>query len=391
MDRLKIAIVSGILHPRYGGPPSVIQAHIKGLVPYADTTVFGVADPGDEEELKKIYPGCRLFLRTFPKRWFRGKGLREALMAQAGDFDVIHSHMLWDYAVWASWKAAKKNKKSLIVTPHGSILNVWRWKPLHKVFYRELIMKRLFKDCAFVHALNAREEKACLDFGVKSNIRIIPNGLSEMEYLKQRSPGEALQKWPQLRGRRVLLFMGRLSQLKGLDILPQAWANCLQQTKTKDWILVIAGPDYRGFQVEVDRRIKELSIENWTLITGPVFGSLKDSLLTASEAFVLPSYTEGFSMAILEAIAANLPCLYSTECHFPELAQKEGGLEIEPKLDSLVQALIQVVNQSFSDLKKMGQKANELGRQKYTLEKVAQQLIGVYREATKKNGNSGFF
>ncbi len=381
MNRLNVALISGILHPKYGGPPSVIKAHREGLAPYANTKVFGISDPGDEAELRNIYPECDLFPAAFPKRWFRGKGLRKALTDQAPHFDILHAHMFWDHAVWAAWRASKKNKKPFIVTPHGSILNVWRWKPFHKIAYREWILKIALKDCAFVHALNTREERGCHEFGVSCPIRVIPNGLPEAEYLKKREPQAAWTQWPSLKNKRILLYMGRLSQLKGLDMLPQAWAACLKQSQNKDWMLVIAGPDYRGFSVNVIEQVKELGLEDRVLVTGPVYGEMKDSLLAAAEAFVLPSYTEGFSVAILEAIAASLPCLYTTECHFPELAEAGGGWNIKPEKGDLSQALTELIRLTPGQLRKMGQAANLLGRSKYTLEKVSLQLIKMYRDA----------
>ena len=388
MSKMNIALISGILHPKYGGPPSVIKAHIEGLTSFANTKVFGVCDESDQKELNGIYPNSELFPAVFPKRWFRGKGLRKALTEQGGQFDVLHAHMFWDHAVWATWKSGKRNHKPFIVTPHGSILNVWRWKPLHKISYKKLLLKKILEDCSFIHALNKREEQGCREFDVKCPIRIIPNGLLKSEYLKKREPHAALEKWPILKGKRVLLFMARLSRLKGLDILPQAWAECLKKTQNKDWVLAIAGPDYRGFGKEVERQVKDLGLSDRVVLTGPVFGELKDSLHSAAEVFVLPSYTEGFSVALLEALAAGLPCLYTTECHFEELAEVGGGWCIEPKFDSLVQALREVVVQSQETHKSIGNKANKLGLEKYTLENVALQLVEMYKDAIRNNSNA---
>jgi glycosyltransferase involved in cell wall biosynthesis len=316
LTQLKIAIVSAQIHPKYGGPPSVIQAHRESLVSHAIVKIFGGYDASEQEELGKLYPGSELFPLSFPKRWFRAVGLRKALAVQAGDFDVFHAHMLWDHATWAAWQAARVAGKALIVTPHGNIINTGRWKPAHKGLYRQFVLDPLFEETTFLHALNKREEQACHALGVKCSIRVIPNGLPELAYRLERQSAQALERWPKLKNRRVLLFMGRVAPLKGLDLLPEAWGGCLRQSGNKDWVLAIAGPDYRGFTATVRRQIEELDLEGQTLLTGPVYGPIKDSLLSCAEAFVLPSHTEGFSIALLEAIAARLPCLYRPSVTF---------------------------------------------------------------------------
>ena len=68
---------------------------------------------------------------------------------------------------------------------------------------------------------------------------------------------------------------------------------------------------------------------------GHVAGERARQVWAAADAFVLPSYSEGFSMAILEALACSLPCLITTACHFPELAEAGGGIVVEPTRDGV--------------------------------------------------------
>jgi glycosyltransferase involved in cell wall biosynthesis len=386
MGRPRIGIVSGILNPRYGGPPVVVRGHVRGLGSRAEVKVFGVQDPGDEAELRGLYPGCELFPRAFPKRWFRGQGLRRALVEQAPGLDLLHAHMLWDHTVWATAYAARRAKVPFIVSPHGNILNVEPWWPPHKVAYREIVLKPLLKNCAFVHALSEREAEGCRRFGVVCPIRVIPNGLPLSDYSLRRDPDLALETWPALKGRRVLLFIGRLAPLKGLDMLLNAWSRCLRDPSLRDWILVIAGHDYRGYAHQVALQVKALGLEGSVILPGPVLGALKQSLLGHAEAFTLPSRTEGFSVALLEALSASLPCVYTTECHFSELAKKGGGWEVQPNAGDLSEALELALRQTPERLRSMGAAGNALGRSKYSLERVADQLLDMYRTAMGRRG-----
>src|SRR5665213_1806758 len=275
MTKPKIGVVSGILNPSYGGPPAVIRGHIKGLGARADIKVFGVKDPGDEAELRGLYPGCELFPKVFPKRWFRGRGLRRALFGQAPGLDLLHAHMLWDHTIWATALAARHAKVPFIVSPHGNILNVRSWWPPHKVIYREAVLKPLLKDCAFVHALSEREAEGCRRFGVVCPIRVIPNGLPLSDYSLPKNPALAHETWPALKGRRVLLFVGRLAPLKGLDLLLSAWSRCRRDPSLRDWILVIAGHDYRGYAHHVALQVAAMGLEDSVVLPGSVRGALK--------------------------------------------------------------------------------------------------------------------
>ncbi|MEW6107755.1 MAG: glycosyltransferase [Nitrospirota bacterium] len=379
LKQLSVGIVSGILHPRYGGPSTVVKVHFKGLSPYAHIKIFGVAQHDEFDDILEIFPNAHLFKKTFPDRWFRSKGMMEALYEASSHYDIIHAHMLWDYPVYAAWKAAKRAKKPLIITPHGSLSSPWRYKAFHKLVYRKLILEQILNDTAFLHVLNKFEEIACREFGIKCPIKIIPNGLPLTEYVRVRTPEQALDHWPQMRNRRVLLYLGRLWSEKGLDILSTAWAEANKLSKfAKDWIFVIAGPDYKNYKSYLIDKIKDLGIKSQVLITGPVTGELKHSLFAAAEVFVLPSRSEGFSMALLEAIAAGLPVLYTTECNFPELAESGGGWEIPLREYELIASLSEIIRIHSDTLRAIGEKGRALGLKNYTMEQISFQLLEMY-------------
>jgi len=378
----KIGVVTGILHPTYGGPSTVVQMHIKGLSAYSTIEIFCVAKRDEVKHISNTFPNAKVFPRTFPDRWFRGKGLKDELIKSAVKLDIIHAHMLWDYPVYAAWRASKLARKPLVITTHGSLSAPWRYKAIHKRIYRRLILDRILNDTSFIQVLNTDEASACREFGVPCNVRVIPNGIPSTEFHCYRDPAGALRKWPQLRDKRILLYLGRLWSEKGLDILPEAWAETLKDSKNAlDWLLVIAGPDYRNYQIKLLSRIKSLGIEPHVLFTGLIDVKLKESLLAVAECFVLPSHGEGFSMALLEAMAAGLPALYTTECHFSELAANGGGWEISAQKNELVQWLCEIVSFDQEALQAVGKKAWILGRERYTLESVTEELVSLYKEA----------
>lgn len=378
---MRIAIVSSLLDPAYGGPATVVKAHAEALAPDCDVTVVGCAPRARLADVRALFPGAQVFAEAFPRRWFRGSGLADWMLANARRFDLLHVHMLWDHPTWATWRASRAASRPFVITPHGSVSSAWRTAALHKRIYRHLVLDRVVRDASAVHALNPAEARACREWGVDSRIEIIPNGLPEACFLETHDPAAAHDRWPLLRGRRVMLYLGRLWGDKGLDALPEAWK---QATPAPEWRLVIAGPDYRDYEAGLLRRIAALGLTGSVVVTGPVRGALKDSLLGASECLVLPSRSEGFSMAVLEAMAAGMPSILSTECHFPELAAAGGGWEIPIGIAALGRAIRDVCNRSQEELRSRGHIARELGRREYTLESVARRLTRLYSSILDK-------
>ena len=373
---LRLAIISSLLHPCYGGPPSVVRMHAEALRGQADVTVYGCSAPGDEAEVGALFSNSRIFPETWPRRWFRGSGLHRALRHDATQFDILHAHMLWDHSTWATWRVAKKACKPFVVTPHGSLSSVWRTQAMHKRFYRRLVLDRMFGDVGALHVLNQAEADACRVLGVNVRIEVIPNGLPAVEFDPSKDPERAWRQWPMLKGRRIMLYLGRLWWQKGLDLLPEAWAAAHPDN---DWLLVLAGPDYRGYKQELLNRINALGLKETILLTGPVDDELKQSLLNSSECLVLPSHSEGFSMALLEAMASGLPCVFTKECHFNELSACGGGWEIPLGIEPLTDVLRTVCQRLPEENRVTGEKARELGRMHYTSEFVAEQLMQLYR------------
>jgi glycosyltransferase involved in cell wall biosynthesis len=354
----------------------VVRMHAEALRPHIDVSVLGCAPKGKQREVEGLFPNSRIFQAACPDRWFRGPGMYSALRTLAAKCDVFHAHMLWDYTTWATWRIARADGKPFVVTPHGSLSSVWRTHSLHKRLYRLLVLDGMLRDVGAIHVLNQDEADACRDWGLGARIEVVPNGLPEAFYDKQASPELAYRQWPILEGRRIMLYLGRLWSQKGLDILPEAW---VEAQPDKDWLLVLAGPDYRGYEKNLRAGIDAQGLKSKVLLTGAVSGQLKTSLMTASECFVLPSHSEGFSMALLEAMAAGLPCIFTSECHFQELATCRGGWEIPLGKKYLSEVLHEVCKRSVFENNVTGLAAKALGREKYTSERVAGSLLNLYR------------
>ena len=232
------------------------------------------------------------------------------------------------------------------------------WALAHSGWKKRLLgwafQNRDLHRAACIHVNSRAEAAGIRGFGLKQPIAIIPNGV-DATFLGPLPGREQFERaFPQAAGRRIVLFMGRLHKKKGLGLLLRAWARLASQFT--DWIVVIAGPD-RGFETPARRLIQELGLAPSVILTGNLQGEAKREALGAAEVFVLPSFSEGFSMAVLEAMACSLPVLLTPQCNFPEAAASGAAVEVEPNVGSVESGLRRVLSLSVAERKKMGRSA----------------------------------
>jgi glycosyltransferase involved in cell wall biosynthesis len=183
---------------------------------------------------------------------------------------------------------------------------------------------------------------------------------------------------PALGGRPYFLFLSRLHYKKGLDYLADAFA--IVAARNSDVQLVVAGPD-DGARADFEGRIAAAKLSDRIHVPGPIYGTEKLSAIAGAACFVLPSRQEGFSMAILEALACGVPAVVSAECHFPEVAEVGAG-EVVPLEAAALAAAIGRVLADPDRRRKMGQAGRELVAVRFTWPRIAETSIETYRGLT---------
>jgi glycosyltransferase involved in cell wall biosynthesis len=174
----------------------------------------------------------------------------------------------------------------------------------------------------------------------------------------------------------VLLFFGRVHVKKGLDLLAKA-LGCVGPG-FPDLHLLVAGKDDGAWKPFAER-IETLGLSGRVTYIGHVGGELAREVWAAADAFILPSYSEGFSMAILEALACSLPCLITTACHFPELADAQGAIVVNPEAGEVAQGLLGLLERTDEERRRLGQNGRRLVENEYTWDQQAHRLASVYK------------
>jgi poly(glycerol-phosphate) alpha-glucosyltransferase len=342
-------------------------------------TIYTATCPGREVVQGMLHPStqCVAMPGRWMKRLFYSPGLRRLLADVVCDVEVVHNHSVWMLPNHYASAAARRWKKPVVFTAHGT-LEPWALgrSRLKKRLVGRWFQDRDLREAACIHVNSTAEVAGVRAYGLRNPIAIVPNGVDLGFFERQpEAQGTFLARHPELRHRPYCLFLSRLHEKKGLAHLLQAWARVCREFR--DWMLVIAGPD-NGFEGEVRRAVAELNLVHSVRLTGPLYGDDKLDALRSGSFLVLPSFSEGFPMVLLEALACRLPVLFTPGCNFPEIATAEAGVQVEPDAESTERGLRDLLSMSDCERRQMGGNGRALVESAYTWEQVARQMIEVY-------------
>jgi len=368
---MRVIHVIASLDPAHGGPPVVAEKLAAAQSALGHAAVVAAQD-GPGAALLPHHGFADLFRRPTAE-----------LLAVAGSADVMHLHGVWEPVLVCAARAARVLGVPYAVTPHG-MLDPWslaqkKWK---KRLALALGYRRMLDHAAFIHVLNADEQTLLKPLGLRAPAEVIPNGMALDELTPSPDPERFRSFRPGPGARRYVVFLSRLHYKKGLDYLADAFARISRRFADVD--LVVAGPD-GGEEAPFRERVRRLGLDGRVWITGPLYGPMKWSALAGAACFCLPSRQEGFSVAILEAMACRVPVVVSRDCHFPEITEVGAGRVVELKVDSIAAALADVLDDPTA-AQAMGSAGRNLVEQRFTWPRVAAHCVALYERYTN-NGS----
>jgi glycosyltransferase involved in cell wall biosynthesis len=290
--------------------------------------------------------------------------------------EVVHLHGLWQAQTRRGARSAMAARIPYLVAVHG-MADPWalRHKGWKKRIYLGLVEARNLRRASCLHALSRPEIEHLRAIAPWTPIGFVPNGV-DLAPFDDLPPRSALEdEHPELRGKFVLLFFARLHAKKGLDLLAEALRRVAPGRP--DLHLLIAGTD-DGEWTPFLTRMEEAGLSGRVTYLGHVSGEKARRVWAASDAFVLPSYSEGFSMAILEALACRLPCLITTACYFPEVAAAGGAVVVEPTSEDITRGLREVLERGAEERATLGRNGRRLVECEYTWDRQAKRLAAIY-------------
>lgn len=291
--------------------------------------------------------------------------------------DVVHVHSLYMFHDWVAGTLCRRHAVPYIVRPHGSLdpylylRRRWRKLPMELLFQR-----RVLSRAAAIHYTAEEEMHLAAPFAQGAPGAVVPLGLEPADYGALPPPGRFRAAYPAVGGRPIVMFLGRLHAKKGFDILMPAFARLLRAGF--DAQLVVAGPDY-GMRKRIEALARALSVADRVTFTGMLQGEAKLAALVDADLFVLPSYSENFGIAVIEALACGLPVLISDRVNIWREIVEDGSGRVAPcDVEAFGEALIDTMGDREA-LAAMAAAGPATVARRYTWDKVAVQLEALYR------------
>lgn len=284
---------------------------------------------------------------------------------------IIHQQGIWTFTSLVNVIYRRHYKKKCVIAPRG-MLDPWA---VHNSGWKKKIVGYLFEyrnlrsaDC--IHALCQSEYESIRKFGLKNPVAIIPNGITMPQISRYEREHE----------KKILLFIGRIHPKKGIKELIMGLKMVKERNPAlfNSWEIHIAGWDQNGHLNELKHLVEIYTLANEVKFVGSLYGEAKERALCQANAFILPSFSEGLPMSVLEAWAYELPVVMTDYCNIPEGFNYKCAVRVEPTPEDIYQKLILLFQLSDAELRCMGQRGKELVSQSFTWDVVARQTLELY-------------
>ena len=306
--------------------------------------------------------------------FFYSRDLRGYLQENIAGFDLVHLHDIFTYPVLIGGRLAAANGVPYVVQTHG-MLNQFRFRRrrLKKELFLRWYGAEVLAGAKALIALTDSERQQIIKSGLCNAPPVIPNGVDLNGYYPNGTAGKLC---------REVLYLGRIHPVKGLDLLLRAFAAVARNDRQVR--LIIAGPDENGYERELKGLSHSLNLSSQVEFTGFVDGERKQALLKNADVFALTSYSEGHSMALLEALACGKPALITEGCNFAAVADHDAGFVTGYDVDEISRRLATLLSDDALRAK-MSLNARDLIRKSYTWSIIGGKMLELYGQILAEN------
>ena len=293
---------------------------------------------------------------------------------QIRDFDVVHVHEHRQTLSIIVCYFARRYGIPYVVQAHGSVLPFFQKEGLKNIFDKVFGFKILY-GASKVFALTEVEKEQYLKMGVEEDrIEIVPLGINIEEYSNLPEGGIFREKFNISKDDKLIIFIGRVHEIKGLDLLIDAFKELADSVS--DVKLAIVGPD-DGYMDALNLRIAECGLSDKVIVTGPLYKKEKQEALVDCDLFVMPSKYESFTTSGLEAMACGKPLVLTKNNHIHDWVDGSVGLACDDDKMSLKDAMAEVLfDEELS--KKFGMNGRRLIQEKYNWDMINEQILNIY-------------
>lgn len=307
------------------------------------------------------------------------------LLAHAQDFDAVIVNGLWQYHSFAAWRALRRLGIPYFVFTHG-MLDPWfkrayPLKHLKKWLYWPWAEYRVLRDARAVLFTSEEERlQARRSFWFyRANEQVVAYGTSAPPTNAAELKAGFLAQHAKLRGARILLFLSRIHEKKGCDLLIRAFAQVAEADPTLQ--LVMAGPGQDGILARLKRIAQDCGVLERITWPGMLRDDMKWGAFYAADAFLLPSHQENFGIAVAEALGCGLPVLISDKVNiWREVKSHGAGMVAPDSLEGTLRSLREYLALAPPERQAMTGCARALYAERFTVTAMADSLLRVIEQ-----------
>jgi glycosyltransferase involved in cell wall biosynthesis len=370
---MKVGVYTPSLTSHSGGVGMAILNLYSKMCESNNTLSVEINSLNDGGEALQEFRKKNLTSNVFPSYKARTLGLSLPLLSHSvnSKADVNHLHGVWMLTSYSTLFSKIFNSTPYIISPHG-MLDPWivsrgQFKKILATYAYE---KWSWKNASVFHALNSREAEAIHLLVPKAKIVIAPNGIDvDPDDFVKHVDSEVTR----------ILFLGRFHPKKNLHSLATAICNISDDVfKKTPFILDVIGWGDALYEAEV-KSIASQKPERFNFL-GPKFGEDKENVIKNSHCFILPSFSEGQPVAVIEAMRVGVPVLINENCNMPELSQLKLTDDCGVTVESIQRAIITFLSLSSEEKRDLRQASFEFVKKKYSWEAVLPLYEQMYLE-----------
>jgi glycosyltransferase involved in cell wall biosynthesis len=382
---MKVLHVIPSLGPLRGGPSFVLRNLAAGLVDRGIETHVVTTDDNGRERLKmplnEVVVDQGVKYRYFERQlrpYTCSLPLARWLWKNTSSFDLVHIHAVFTFPSTAAAWSARARGVPYIVRPLG-VLNQWglqnrrRWAK--KLSFR-LVERGIFEHAELIHYTSDQERIEAEQAGAHASSIIIANPVDLKSIERQRHAGAFRARYPALKDRKLVVFLSRISPKKGLDLLVTAFSRLHQQIP--EALLVIAGAGDTDLIQKIKQRVSDARLSDHVFWPGFVEGDEKAAVLADADVFVLPSHSENFGVAVVEALSYGVPVIVSDQVGIHrEISSHRAGLVVPCESSALADALLEILSKPAlrTELASNGAK---LANTQFSREGILDAMVATY-------------
>ena len=293
--------------------------------------------------------------------------------------DVGHIHSLWSYTTFAMYRWSKICKKPYLYTVNAYLFDT----ALKQSGFKKKIalffgLKNVIKNASCIQVNTLNEYHTVRSLGFKNPICLISNGVRLPNLnLNLLSPWHSFKE---TQDKKILLYLSRIHPQKGINLLIEAWELLFNDSKLKEWHLIIVGfgENYSNYEYEISNSIILKNSCNAITILHGQYGELMDACYANCDAFILPSFNDGASIAALNALAFSKPSILTEGCNLSDSFSQNASIRIETNTLSIYKGIERLMAKTDLERLEMGANGRKLVEEKYSWEFISLKILEIY-------------